>query len=191
MTLFTYAGIGARRTPEPVRDIMERFARYLAHQGWHLRTGGAEGADRAFARGTLPARRTIFLPWPRFNGWSTPDGYALSAKDCSMLHPIAAPHHPAWKRCSAAVRKLHARNTAILLGPGADDPVDAVICWTEGGVVAGGTGMAIRIARHHEIPVFNLAEIHPRTACEHMNRIAAGAIVSQLGGPARAKRRGE
>ena len=49
---------------------------------------------------------------------------------------------------------------------GGGDPVDAVICRTEGGVVAGGTGMAIRIARHHEIPVFNLAEIH-RKRCAY------------------------
>ena len=82
----------------------------------------------------------------------------------------AAAHHPAWGRCSDAVRKLHARNAAVLLGPDADAPVDAVVCWTEGGQVAGGTGMAIRLARHHRIPVLNLAVLGPGAVRERLGR---------------------
>ena len=88
---------------------------------------------------------------------------------------IAADLHPAWERCSRTVRKLHARNVAILMGRNCDRPVDAVACWTAGGLVAGGTGMAIRIAEALGIPVLNLGSLSPRTACERLAAIRRAA----------------
>ena len=89
---------------------------------------------------------------------------------------IAAPLHPAWDRCSPAVRKLHARNAAVLLlGETLDRPVDAVVCWSEGGAVTGGTGMAIRIAEARGIPVLNLGSMSPRSACERLAAIRRAA----------------
>ena len=94
--------------------------------------------------------------------------------------PISrARHHPAWDRCSQAVRKLHARNAGILLGARLHRPVDAVVCWTcDGGAVTGGTGMGIRIAGAHGIPVLNLGAIPPRTACERLAAIRRAAAAS-------------
>ena len=88
---------------------------------------------------------------------------------------VAAALHPAWHRCSSPARKLHARNTAILLGEGADTPVHAVIAWTSRGLVSGGTGMGIRIARDRSIPVLNLGLLHPRAVCERLEEIRAAA----------------
>jgi hypothetical protein len=45
----TYAGIGARHTPPDVLALMHRIAGALAQRCWVLRTGGAPGADQAFA----------------------------------------------------------------------------------------------------------------------------------------------
>ena len=45
-----YAGVGARKTPEPVLGVMRDMATNLTGRGWHLRTGGAKGADDAPAR---------------------------------------------------------------------------------------------------------------------------------------------
>ena len=84
---------------------------------------------------------------------------------------IAAPLHPAWNRCSPAVRKLHARNVAVLSGGNLDRPVDAVVCWSERGAVTGGTGMAIRIAEARGIPVQNLGSMAPRAVCERLAAI--------------------
>ena len=136
MTL-TYAGIGARATPPTVLERMTVMAAWLARRGWHLHTGGADGADNAFALGAPQAQRTSFLPWPGYNGRKGGDCRSLSPRQLDTLIPIAADAHPAWRRCSPAVRKLHARNAAILLGPDADAPVRAVVCWTEGGRVQG------------------------------------------------------
>ena len=173
MTARTYAGIGARRTPAAVQAHMRQLARELGEGGWHLRSGGAHGADHAFALGAPDGSRTLFLPWAGFNGRAGAGVRVLSSAECTRLEPLAAAHHPAWGRCSDAVRKLHARNAAVLLGPDADAPVDAVVCWTEGGQVTGGTGMAIRLARHHRIPVLNLAVLGPGAVRERLGRLAA------------------
>jgi len=90
----------------------------------------------------------------------------------AKLYPFAAAHHDAWERCRPAVRKLHARNVAVIGGPGVTEPVSAVVCWTMRGRVEGGTGVAIRLAETAGIPVFNLASVHPRDVCIAMNRIA-------------------
>ena len=166
-----YAGVGARKAPEPVLNVMRDMATKLAGRGWELRTGGAKGADDAFARAAPAARRTVYLPWRGYNGWSETEGRALTAQELRQLRSAAAPHHPAWERCPARVRDLHARNVAILVGPDMHEPAHAMACWTEGGRVEGGTGMAIRLARHYRIPVFNVAGMDMRQAMDRLDRI--------------------
>ena len=180
MTALTYAGIGARATPSSVRADMTVIAGWLARTrvpatGWHLASGGADGADSAFAEGAPAGRRTLFLPWPGYNGHRGPDCVALSGSELRACMDIAADLHPAWERCSQSVRKLHARNVAILTDRTCDRPVDAVVCWTAAGLVAGGTGMAIRIAGDHGIPVLNLGSMSPRTVCERLDTIRRAA----------------
>ena len=180
----TYAGIGARATPPAVLERMTVMAAWLARRGWHLHTGGADGADNAFALGAPQAQRTSFLPWPGYNGRKGGDCRSLSPRQLDTLLPIAADAHPAWRRCSPAVRKLHARNAAILLGPEADAPVRAVVCWTEGGRVQGGTGMALRIARGYGIPAFNMAVLEPRAVCERLEALRTASVRSPGAVPA-------
>lgn len=165
MTTLIYAGIGARATPRPVLADMTKMAAWLARTGWHLASGGAHGADTAFAAGTPAGQRTLFLPWPGYNGLSGPDCRALSRSALADCMDLAASLHPAWRRCSPAVRKLHARNVQLLLGAGLDHPVDAVVAYTRDGAVTGGTGMGLRIAAEHGIPVMNLGAMTPREAC--------------------------
>ena len=141
MATLTYAGIGARATPASLLADMTVMAGWLARTGWQLSSGGADGADSAFAAGAPAGQRTIRLPWRGYNGHRGPDCRVLSAAALSRCMEIAAPLHPAWARCSPAVRKLHARNAAILLSDTLDRPVDAVVCWTAGESVTGGTGI--------------------------------------------------
>ena len=171
MATSIYAGIGARATPAAVLADMTVMAGWLARTGWHLSSGGADGADSAFAAGAPAEQRTIRLPWRGYNGHRGPDCRVLSVAELSACMEIAAPLHPAWNRCSPAVRKLHARNVAVLLGETLDRPVDAVVCWSERGAIAGGTGMAIRIAGARGIPVFNLGAMTPRAVCERLRDI--------------------
>lgn len=153
-----YAGIGSRRTPENVLRIMRSIGRSLAQKGLTLRSGRAEGADQAFEVGCdfAKGKKEIFLPWPGF-------GHGLgmlSDKEISYLtdraYSIAEYYHPAWDRLSDAGKKLMARNTYQVLGPTETSPkTDFIICYTDR---TGGTQQAIRIAKDHNILVFNLWE---------------------------------
>ena len=171
MTQLVYAGIGSRATPRAVLEAMTTMAAWLARRGWHLHSGGAAGADSAFATGAPPGTRTLFLPWPGYRGNAGPDCRSLGADRTRRCLAIAADLHPAWHRCSPAARKLHARNAAILLGQDADTPVHAVVAFTPEGAITGGTGMGIRIAHDRGIPVLNLGVLHPRAVCERLEEI--------------------
>ena len=113
MATLRYAGIGAPATPADVLADMTVMAGWLARTGWYLASGGADGADSAFAAGAPAGQRTIWLPWRGYNGHRGPDCRVLSSEALSRSLEIAAPLHPAWDRCSPAVRKLHARNAAV------------------------------------------------------------------------------
>jgi hypothetical protein len=158
-----YAGIGSRETPPAIRVAMTDIARELAEGGWTLRSGGADGADTAFAHGSRLVGPTelpqpeIYLPWRGFNdvieiynGLHVPQPESFE---------IARRFHPAWDRCSFAAQKLHARNVHQILGPDVTAPLLSrfVICWTKDGAGGGGTGQALRIAKHYEVPCFDLA----------------------------------
>lgn len=149
-----YAGIGARKTPPHILELMTQMAQILDQQGFTLRSGGANGADSAFAKGA--SKKEIYVPFASFNG-----GVA-GAIDCRQLPnharalEIAKGFHPAWDRCSDFAKDCHARNIYILGGVDINWPVDFVVCWTEGGTDVGGTGLAIRAANKIKIPVFNL-----------------------------------
>ena len=175
MKTLTYAGIGSRATPAATLRDMTVMAGWLAKTGWHLASGGADGADTAFAGGTPAGQRTIYLPWRGYNGHQGPDCRTLTSAELSACMALAARLHPTWHRCSPGARKLHARNSAILLRPSLDRPVDAVVAFTSGGAITGGTGMGLRIAAEHGIPVLNLGAMSPRESCERLLAIRRAA----------------
>lgn len=163
-----YAGIGSRNTPHDVLDLMTRIATKLDTWGWMLRSGGADGADKAFAKGA--DRKEVYVPWPGF----TDDGVSRLSRPTFTAMEIAARYHPNWKNLRDAVRKLHARNVHQILGASCDAPCSMVICWTPDGSTGittartGGTGQAIRIAHDRNIPIFNLQRDDHREAWEEV-----------------------
>lgn len=141
----SYAGIGARKTPDAILLKLEMIGALLGARGYILRTGRAAGADTAFEVGARRVKGPMFLR-VRSN-WQP-----------ALDH--AAKFHPNWEACDEDARWLHARNSMIMLGDGDqfNDPVNFVVCWTEGAKERGGTGQALRIANHYGVPVFNLAD---------------------------------
>ena len=109
------------------------------------------GADIAFELGAGEIKE-IFLPWKGFNN-SENSFIDIPQK----AYDIAEKFHPAWNNLKDYVKTLHARNSLIVLGKDLETPADFVICWTKKGNIVGGTGQALRIAKMHEIPIFNLA----------------------------------
>lgn len=171
-----YTGIGSRETPQEVLDVMRKFAYLYAKKGYVLRSGGAEGADTAFAEGWGDAwsesvnntmqsdcKAEIYLPWNEFNGQlSTMEGRVLVTNKTILeqAEQIASEVHPAWGSCKQGARKLHTRNVFQVLGATLDKPSTAVLCYAlvQGSSVKGGTRTAVEIAKKYDVPVFNLAE---------------------------------
>jgi len=153
MTRTPYAGVGARVTPERTLCLMRDAAALLDSKGYLLRSGGADGADMAFALGT--ENKEIFT--------------AQDATAAARFH--AARFYPAWDRLSRYVQNLMARNSMIMLGRNLNDPVRFVLCWTERGQVIGGTGQALRIAAAYEIPVMNFASHSEEFIAEVLRRV--------------------
>ncbi len=160
-----YAGIGSRETPRLVLDLMTRIAETLNVLGWTLRSGGADGADTAFAEGAFNQESEIYLPWARFNGHTLGFGGPTD-----RAREIAAEHHPKWQALSRSSQNLLARNTHQILGRFCEHPSAFVVCWTPDGATAkttlktGGTGQTIRVANAFGVPVFNLALDEHRNA---------------------------
>lgn len=158
------AGIGSRTTPDPFQRVIRRFAATLAARGLGLRSGGARGADLAWEEGMGTGPTQIFLAsrQPGRPGLALED---MAPELVATATALAAAHHPAWHRIADYGRRLLTRNAFQVLGPQLDDPVAAVLCWAlesrlEAGRVvdvAGGTGLAVRLASAHGIPVLNLA----------------------------------
>lgn len=144
----TYAGIGSRETPKEIQDQMTELAKELDKRGYTLRSGGAEGADKAFEKGAT--KKEIFLG---------------SAKTGPRELKIAEEIHPNWPALkSDFVKNLMARNTNQVFGKDLNVPVDFVVAWTKDGLTdyrnrsiqSGGTGQAIDMASRKNIPVINL-----------------------------------
>ncbi len=171
-----WAGIGSRGTgKEPVPPSMfahmTELARRMAEAGWHLSSGGADGSDTAFANGTPVDQRTIWLPWPGYNDLSGPDCHPIPRNRLQQSLELAERFHPNWDICTPGGRKLHARNGLILLGRDLDRPVDAVVAYTRGGKVDGGTGQGLRIAMERGIPIFNLGSMTMEQAWDKLQAL--------------------
>lgn len=159
-----YAGIGSRRTPDGTLQDMLDIGYQLASSGWTLRSGGAEGADTAFEQGagsSANSKMEIFIPWEGFNScWSNKNDKYVNVVDASInkqAQAIAAQFHPNWNACSSGARRLHSRNVFQVLGADLETPASLIICWTPAGRGEGGTGQALRIAKHYGIPICDLA----------------------------------
>lgn len=171
-TLF-YAGIGSRQTPPDVLQMMCSIGEQLA-PNWIVRSGFADGADKAFCLGAEEAngQMQIFLPWKGFNGAPDNDPRFLLIEPSEEAERLAAQFHPNWNACSRGAKALHIRNCYQVLGPDLNTPSEMVICWTPKGAGTGGTGQAIRIANEFKVPVFDLAiDLHRTLLCEYVEFI--------------------
>lgn len=151
-----YTGIGARITPPQTCERFVRAGKTLAKLGLTLRSGAAPGADESFENGCDLAEgaKEIYLPYLGFrNHDSKLNG---SSKESRIM---ASRFHPAWHNVGNTGRDYHGRNVCQVLGMDLETPSKFVMCWTQDGKTEGGTATAIRVAEHHNIPVFNLGKM--------------------------------
>lgn len=156
MTNKYFAGIGSRKTPPDILELMTKIAATLSNEGYILRSGGAIGADTAFEKGTKD--KTINRNIPR-------NVEIFKAQDCKpwaieMVKQYLPNDRKNFDTWQPYVQNLLGRNVMQILGQDGKSPVEFVICWTPSLVYtdssAGGTGYAIRCALAHNIPIINL-----------------------------------
>lgn len=157
-----YAGIGSRETPDEILKWFHDLGRYFGKHGFILRSGGASGADSAFETGcnAVKGMKEIYLPWVGFNG--NKSKLVVSSDAFYMAEEI----HPNWDALSEGGKKLQARNCHQILGENLKTPCSFVVCWTNNGSGKGGTGQAIRLAKKHNIPVFDAGRFNTLDECK-------------------------
>lgn len=138
-----YTGIGSRATPKEELNICAAVAAFLERSGLILRSGGAEGADKAFERGVTDPKNKIIL---------RPKHSTKEAEE------IASQIHPMWSACNEYARKLHGRNVQLILGEDLKSPSEFVLAWTFDGKDRGGTRTGLVLAKQRGIPTFNMAD---------------------------------
>ena len=151
-----YTGIGSRETPKDILVQMTSIAVLLTERSFTLRSGHADGADYAFERGAENAQ--IWLPSTNFNSKlpvNKNHSYnVISTKDILAFESVNK-FHPSPNGLSDYVVKLMARNYRQVIGLNEPNS-EFIICWTKDGGFTGGTGQALRIAKHFNIPIYNL-----------------------------------
>lgn len=162
------AGIGSRSTPANNLSEIGLVSSWCRHRGIWIRSGHADGADKAFEKEADPDRLVVFLPWRNYNREGPARGTVVVTRWTPELAAVVNRIHPTPGLLSRGAALMMARNAQIILGANLDTPVNAVVCWTPD-EERGGTSFGIRLAREHGIPVFNL------------NRMGPAAILQQLG----------
>jgi hypothetical protein len=172
---FFYAGIGSRKTPKFILQIMEDLGEALAQKNFILRSGGADSADSAFEKGCDKGngKKEIYLPWKGFNSHKS-ELYQISDNS----YEIAKKYHPYWHNLKRGARLLQSRNCYQVLGYDLKSFSDIVICYTENGKISGGTGQALRIADDYNIPVINLGDPKLELTTESILNMVDNAVSS-------------
>jgi hypothetical protein len=149
-----FTGVGSEDAPLYLECEVAEIMAFLNPLGFVARSGGAKRMDTWWE--TYAARVEIYLPWKGFNGHEGEfRGIPPRAYRIAQEHMV--PEH--WANLGRGGQRCHARDVQQVLGQHCgppDPPSEFVLCWTEGGRVAGGTATAMKVAVSHSIPVFNL-----------------------------------
>lgn len=160
---YAYAGIGSRRAKNKILSACATAGISLATMGLTLRSGAAYGCDAAFEQGCDEACGTkeIYIPWGGFNARSIHEPGVIGKEMITyhLAEKVAKAHHPKWSALTPVMKNIMARNSYQVLGQDLESPVLFVLCWTPNGSGQGGTGQAIRIAKAHDIPVFDMGRM--------------------------------
>lgn len=158
-----YTGVGGRATPQYKLLLMGAIAAKMASFGFLLRSGGADGADTAFESAAGKSKEIYYAD--NYIPYSETARVSYDPLMFQQAQSLSGSFHPAWGRCSPYAKKLHGRNSFQILGPNLNDLSQYCICWTPDGCIShdtrtiktGGTGTAISIADHYNVPIINLA----------------------------------
>jgi nucleoside-triphosphatase THEP1 len=164
-------GVGSRKTPKEVLDIIHNIPSLHTDKNCVLRSGRADGADAAFEYGALVHDVTTvsYLPHDGFNGHRQGDINEGAAHHQVNIDATQLPNYNQAKeilksildsnhfsRLNDFALKAHIRNVYQVLGDDLNTPSEVLYCWTPNGAEVGGTATAIKLAKRYNVPVLNL-----------------------------------
>lgn len=170
-------GIGSRKTPDDVCNLFTELGQEVKIRNDWLRSGHADGSDYAFELGAKE-HCIVYLPWNGFNKEKKIWGIPRTSELRDEVLEIVFKHEPYARELSQGVQRIKSRNVYQILGEDLKSPSDVVICWTPNGEIVGGTGLAIKIAMDHGIPVVNIGDENTST---HLDEILSD-IMERVGG---------
>lgn len=161
------AGIGSRYTPRHICNEMIKIGKWCRENKYYVTSGHAQGADYAFELGAKEYC-LVYLPFKNFNVNLPIVGRAIIVDKDNKLDTITDKYHPNPKILNPVSRKLMNRNACQVLGRQLNQPVNFIVCWTDG---TGGTQQALRIAIDYNIPILNMNDVEYNTAEKVINKI--------------------
>lgn len=171
-----YAAIGTRNLPPAMLPRIRHIAAILAAEEWTLATAATRGTNAAFVQATPPMQTRLYDSWPEASKQHVP-AHVLDRHQQQLCQGVIASHHPTWERCNEHARMVHARNAAILLGPDANRPANALLYWYPHpiGTPPATPATLARLARSRGIPALHLDDYGDATLLSRLRDIAAHA----------------
>jgi hypothetical protein len=157
----TYTGIGSRDISKEEEQRIDYVVKKLYNLDYICFSGNAPGSDITFQR-CSNNKCVVFLPWKNFNKEMYDPEQALDhfvVGNEKVGLEAAEKFHPNFKNLSCGGRALHARNYFQIFGYDVYPKSEFVICCASEDStrkVLGGTGQAIRIAKHNHLEIINL-----------------------------------
>lgn len=153
-----YSGIGSRKIVPDIKTRQVRIGALLASLGYTLISGGASGSDSAFEEGcdSVNGSKRIFLPHKGFNGHDSEyyvENWVFREEAAKLAKSF---YGNSWNHITPFAKAAHTRNVAQILGWDLQTPVEFGFCYTDNGKPKGGTAQAIKVAKHYNIPMYNL-----------------------------------
>lgn len=177
-----FTGIGSRNSSDEELKILEKLSANLSKKGFTLRSGHAQGADRACERGAK-GNADIYLPWEEFGikKWRNDPGMKVIGETFvpevedypgHLVIIMKTTRHFGrdFKYLTRGVKKLLFRNVFQIIGH-EEPPIFSklVICSFVPG--RGGTRYAVKIAEDHMIPVVNVKGLSFKSSLKEVNKI--------------------
>jgi len=156
-----YTACGDTKIPPHMKEMIKKVAIGMAGDGFTLRNTGMAGAEEAFIQSKAP--QEVILPWHGFNNHRSP---FVHAPDIGRT--IAFNHVPRFGYLSDKEQQIKLAKIQSLFGTDLKSKSEVVIMYSFSDMGSGGVSLVnksgeaddiIRIAKAHQIPVINLAEM--------------------------------
>ena len=147
-----YAGIGDKKLPPQLPQIIQKVAKGMHGDGYCLRNNGMDGAEREFMRGV--SDKQLILPWDGFNGLKSQYNEAPEAAT-----QVAYNHVNLFGDMSHSKQKIMLAKIQTILGVDCKTPVNIVVCYSFDELY-GESAQMISLAKAYQIEIVNLSKMN-------------------------------